>query len=818
MRVISTDDITLKSANGRYGRPYEINSVGLPDNFLDSWKKQKAPTPHDLIASYERIAFTCANMNVSGVLNAKLRLYTNKKRGRKTASIDYTKRHKLVSNPRLKLHMASQADIDEVMDHPFLDLWYNPNEWHDSCDFLGYYQLYQEVVGTTYIKLVPNKLGQIQDWWILPSQHVKPVRDGKTNAVVGFDFDGVKYSMTPNGSQPYIKAFPRLNPADPYGGIGLSPLTASFESINLDQKMMATSAAILDNQGRPSGILSPKEPIGDSEARRWEHRFNAKFQRAGSGDVMVSEEDVTFTPLTFPPSDLASLQVAQATKAEVALAFGIPVALLESNQFNRATLEASILQHVRQAIWPRLRDIEGKLNKHIVSLYGDDLFVAFDDPSPESKDLQAAYLRQLVDGGIITPNEARLELDYKAKPEGEDLRGLPGSFAVDGNGSGSSSEESEEDEDSEGFQEGETNADVTPETTSQDHQASELLGRVGGITGMLDLFNQRKEGTIGDETLTELLVLFYRIERSEAERIVGTLPSKEEMPEPQPSPIVLPGQEAPAMGEQDEVVEEDDKQKSLVILDHTGTPIKKNVDTRWKEPPVSPELEKVVSKYFEKYQASALEQIKKDLNTNIVRKEFVPLARARDELVKDSRPFIEIMVNRGAKTLLQRVGLDTDIFSVTNPNTRKAIDKAAFEFAESTNQSTTQKLNDAIEAIRAELGEGLSTGERLAKISKRINEIFDGLTKNHAHLIAQTESSRAHHEGLREAAKQSGVVKGFELLLSPDACDVCQGVEKNNKRIDLDGYFVYGEGTYGNRLVPIHPNCRCTMLEILDIG
>lgn len=803
---ISTDDIILKKA--RYGPSFDLKSGPFPNGFIDSWNKQKKPSACDLLREYERIGYTCANLNVDGVLNAKLRLYTFRGKSRnKTAPVDHTIRRKLIGNPSLKLHLASESEIEEITDHQFLDLWHDPNPLQDAVEWLGLQQTYREVIGHAYIQFIPNRLGLLQEWWVLPSHEVTPVKDTTTNELIGFKFDGKEYPLAPNGTEPYIKAFCNRNPHDPYGGVGISPLAAAFESINLESKMMATEAAILDNEGRPSGILSPDEPIGDAEAKRWEHRFNAKFRQAGSGNVLVSEEKVNFTPLTFPPKDLAALQVAHATKVDVCGAFGIPVALLEGNQFNRATLEASILLHVRQAIWPRLRDLEAKLNKHVVSLYGKDLFVAFDDPSPESKDLQATYLRTLVDGGILLPNEARLEMDHKPVDGGDTLRGLPGSFEV-----GGSSAPVTDDTEAADIPQGEVPLE------GENIQQQALNG--AQITSLVEIASQVAEGLLPLATGEAIIAAsFPSLTAAQIEAIVRPLADFEKpVEEPPPSPIITDPTQEP---------EETEEAKSLVVFDSKLQAFRetlkdfgldtKAVDRRWKEPPYSPELEKVLAKFFAKYRASALQQAKKDLSANLVRKKFVPLDQARDELVKDARPIIEIFLTNGGKELMQRVGLDPDVWAVTNPKVRRAVEKAAFAFADSTNQSTTMKLNDALEALRSELGEGLSSGERLHKITAKVNDIFDGLEKSHAKLIAQTEASRAHHEGLREAAKESGVVKGFELLLSPDACPQCQRVFDSNKRIGLDGHFVEGEGTYGNRLVPIHPGCRCAMLEVLDI-
>jgi len=778
MKSLTTEDIVEVKGH------FALKDSGAFPSFIDSWKKQKSPTPENLLAEYERYGYVCANLNVTGMLNSKLRLYTNKTGNRKGSPIDLVRSKRLVNNPRLKLHLASQATIEEITEHPFLDLWHSPNPLHDACDFLSLYGIYKEIIGAAYVKFVPNNAGTLQEWWILPSQNIKPIKD--KGHVVGFKFGQEEYPNKPTGNQPYIIAFPNANPHDPYGGVGLSPLRAAFESVTLESKMLATEAAILDNDGRPSGILSPKESIGEHEARRWEQRYNAKFRQGGAGTVMVTDEDVNFQPLTFPPKDLAALQIRQASKADIALAFGIPTALLESNQFNRATLEASIIQHVRQAIWPRLRDFEAKINKHVVSLYGPDLFVAFDDPNPESKDLKAAYLTTLVGGQIITPNEARLELDYKPLPEGEELRVMPGQEV--------STQEVEE-----------TSTEPT-EIPEQEPAAAALNG--AQIQSLIDLaLNLANQELPPDSVRGLIAAAFPSLTPQQINAIVNPLLGFEPPKEEEAASSPIGEQEPPEPQQEPEPATEDGK--SLVILNQKAV--------GWVQPPSSDALEKLATKFFKKYRASALSQLKKDVSANVVRKDFQALDTARDELAADAQPIIEIFMSEGAKELIQRVGVDPDIFDVTNPEVKEAIEQAAFDFADSTNQATTMSLNDAIDKLREQLGDSLDAGARLHEMTSKVNEIFDSLEKHQAKLIAQTEASRAHHEGQRAAAIESGIVKGFELLLSPDACPVCVGVFNKNKRIGLDGYFVEGEGVYGNRLVPIHPNCRCTMLEVLDI-
>ena len=76
----------------------------------------------------------------------------------------------------------------------------------------------------------------------------------------------------------------------------------------------------------------------------------------------------------------------------------------------------------------------------------------------------------------------------------------------------------------------ESDVEQTPEITQEDQAASELLGRVGGITGMLDMFSKYHKKEITAETLVQLIMLFFRVEEEQARAIVNTLPEQGEAP------------------------------------------------------------------------------------------------------------------------------------------------------------------------------------------------------------------------------------------------------------------------------------------------
>jgi hypothetical protein len=145
-------------------------------------------------------------------------------------------------------------------------------------------------------------------------------------------------------------------------------------------------------------------------------------------------------------------------------------------------------------------------------------------------------------------------------------------------------------------------------------------------------------------------------------------------------------------------------------------------------------------------------------------------------------------------------------FDVFNPRVLEAIRQAVFQFADSTNRTSTVALAKIGSALREALATGLEQGESLAFITARVQEIFDD--PNRALMIAATESSRAVHAGQLIAARESGVVAGKRWLASADACDLCLPLDGKEVPLDED-FAVDARGGPYARIPhpPRHPHC-----------
>jgi hypothetical protein len=199
--------------------------------------------------------------------------------------------------------------------------------------------------------------------------------------------------------------------------------------------------------------------------------------------------------------------------------------------------------------------------------------------------------------------------------------------------------------------------------------------------------------------------------------------------------------------------------------------------------------------------------------------DFPDLGPGLLDMAKRMTPLLAVYWEQGGEELRSRIGLDPNAWSVTNPHLRRMIEQAALDFCAATNATTSLQLNEAKSKLREELTAGVvDRGESVAALTKRVNKIFDTAETWRARRIAATEASRAVHAAQEEAAKQSGIVAGWEWLLSSDACPLCHRIVAEAGKVRLGQAFaVIGDHpTYSQiRMPPGHPGCQCTAVPIL---
>jgi HK97 family phage portal protein len=393
-------------------------------SFVDAFRRNRNPTPNELLAELKSTAWTCASINASVCASFPPRLYVTTQPGQPapkclTRSVDLRTELRLRNTPWLAGRTKAAQHIREVTDHPLLTLLQQVNPVHNAFDLWELTTLYQEVHGSAYWYLdLDPALGIPRAVWILPSQNVSLLREPGSSRLVD-------YYQYRTGSQEQrfrpeqIIHFRYPDPRDPYTS-GLSPLRACFEQVALTSDFAAFKKAKFENNAVPDALVSPDETIGEEERDRLETQWNTKFRRGGSGRVVVGEAGLKVQLLNHSMGDLAALADQKATKEEIANAFHVPVSYLTA-ETNLANLQAARTQHMSLAIDPRLQRRDEKLNEQLIPLYDPSgrLFLASEDPVPVDRD--AGLQQQIADlkYGVVSVNEVRGERGLLPVPWGD---------------------------------------------------------------------------------------------------------------------------------------------------------------------------------------------------------------------------------------------------------------------------------------------------------------------------------------------------------------------------------------------------------------
>lgn len=390
-------------------------------SFVDAYKRNRNPTPNELLAELKNTAWTCASINAAVCAAYPPKLYVATSNGQarpKCATKAIQRAHEDDLRRRTPTRIAKSQRIEEVIEHPLLTLLDQVNPVHNAFDLWELTTLYQEVHGSAYWYLSFGELGIPDEIWVLPSQNVTPKRKPDSPNIVDY-YQYRTGSIEQNFRPEEIIHFRYPDPRDPYAS-GLGPLRAAYENVSLTSEYVAFKKATWENAAIPSAVISPEEAIGEEERDRLEAQWNQKYRRGGAGKVLIAESNLKVNVLAHSMGDLAALAEYGKTKEDIANAFHVPISYLTSAT-NLANLQAAERQHMLLAISPRLQRRDEKINEQLIPIYDPTgrLFVASENPVPIDATVNLQSQAQDLKYGIITINEIRADRGLDPVPWGD---------------------------------------------------------------------------------------------------------------------------------------------------------------------------------------------------------------------------------------------------------------------------------------------------------------------------------------------------------------------------------------------------------------
>lgn len=374
----------------------------------------------DLLKHFIHWVYICVSKNSVAVASVPLRLYVTTGAGEKqykylrkgidTRVVDKPRLKYLSGQPNLAMRLRKAIDVEEIVEHPFLDLWRNVNKWIDGCEMLETLDIFLELTGDAYLYIVKDALGIPRELWNLPSQFMAPVPD-KKNFIKGYLFGTNKHdavALTPDE----VLHFKFPNPHSPF--TGFAPLSGCLVAAKRKEDYDVFEAALLQNNARPDFLIMVKGKMGEPAKRKLREQWQQLYsKRSGRGKPALLDTDAEVKTLGFSPKDMQYQFGQKQTKEEICGGFGVPVSkVVPDAKYSNA--EVGDREWKSDTIRPRLVKIADKLNAQLMPMFDERLFVAFDNPVPADKEFEQKKEETYLKNAVITINEVR-------EKEGKDI-------------------------------------------------------------------------------------------------------------------------------------------------------------------------------------------------------------------------------------------------------------------------------------------------------------------------------------------------------------------------------------------------------------
>jgi phage portal protein BeeE len=391
--------------------------------YLDQFRSKRAPTPPELVEQFKAIAYSCMTLNWQGVVDVPLRLYAVTRSGDKAPRRNYVRvpvhrRNWLQGRRSLATIMSGANDVHELVEHPYLEALNRPNPFFDGSLMIAYFAACLDAVGRFYLYPErPDPTWAAKQWWPLQPQYVMPIKSGGPKILEKYTYLGQDFAPDE------LEGGRLISLRDPYLS-GMAPMQACYEQLGLTNYYTGVVENVLKNGARPSMMVGPKDGgaaggWNPDQRHRVEADINAKFARGQQGYIWVVDGTFDAKMLSYPPADLAGLEVNKNARLIAANCFSVPISLLQTEDSNRAVAEAGEYQHQKRAIRPRCTAIASALTK-MAQLVDPRLFFCFDDAVQADEERKAKIEDMQIKNGRRTVNEIRDDAGETSVPYGNE--------------------------------------------------------------------------------------------------------------------------------------------------------------------------------------------------------------------------------------------------------------------------------------------------------------------------------------------------------------------------------------------------------------
>ena len=373
---------------------------------LFGWNPEE--DPEKILKKLKSWSYACTSRNVTACSQVPLRLYTVKGISRvkhKSVPVEDSKKTTYLQS-KLANSLSGKIDIEEIIDHPALDLLRKVNPSQNSYDLKSQTFSYLESLGYAFWLKERGAGEKVINIWPLMAQNVNVIISKKNSLIEGFEYGKGKNKITYPVED--IVFFRNVSLVDPI--LGSSPMKSCMQAIDLHDYANRYEIASFKNGGSRRVVMTvPADGfIGNEDRLRIETEFKKKMagvENAGKFVTLTGGAELKEIGLT--PKEMAFLKGRQNVLEEICGAYGVPMSFVKIQDVSRANAWASMSLWAEYTLNPRLVQFEEKLNEQFTPEWGDNLYLLFDDARPKDREHRLKEIDNHITNKYSSVNEER---------------------------------------------------------------------------------------------------------------------------------------------------------------------------------------------------------------------------------------------------------------------------------------------------------------------------------------------------------------------------------------------------------------------------
>jgi HK97 family phage portal protein len=317
---------------------------------------------------------------------------------------------------------------EPAVDHPLYSLLHDlPNPVMTAFDFRAVMGRWKLLWGTAYAEIVRDRQGRVTALWPLRTDLMEAPRINSLGQLVfryrPLSGEPIDYTISDPDNPPLLRLM--INSLD--GIVGRSPIRVLMDSFGVSLATRDFGGYVFANKAQLGGILKFKTPLKkeqkDANRKSW-NEIHAGVNKAGKTAVL--EGDVDYQPIGIPPNEAQFIESIASQRVDIrGYVYRVPGFLLGDTEKSTSWgtgIEQQMRGFLTVTMMPHLTAWEQAIARDLLSRKTfkshHAVFVTNAMIKPDLLQLSQA-LKTQIEGGLLSPNEARALVDLPKRDDAE---------------------------------------------------------------------------------------------------------------------------------------------------------------------------------------------------------------------------------------------------------------------------------------------------------------------------------------------------------------------------------------------------------------